>query len=217
MFFKNLFYYLYRYKILRKFIRNIVLKRDGGMTESRLIRRIYKDYHSVDIGMYSYGGCFDLKQIHSRLKIGKFCSFASNVYFFNANHPKEFVSTHPFFYNTVYKWTKNEMIDRVNQEVGNDVWIGQNAIILPSARKIGDGAIVGANSVVTRDVPDYAIVVGSPAKIIGYRFNDDDIQRLRKIKWWDWSVEKIYNNKEKFYDQKIFFEEFITVSKDSSI
>ena len=78
--------------------------------------------------------------------------------------------------------------------IGNDVWIGQSTIIL-SGVTIGDGAIIGANSLVTKDVKPYAVVGGNPAKLIKYRFDEDTIDKLLKIKWWDWSIDKIIHNR----------------------
>lgn len=77
--------------------------------------------------------------------------------------------------------------------IGNDVWIGYDALIMPGV-KVGNGAIIAARSVVTGDVPDYAIVGGNPARVIRYRFDDDTITRLGALAWWDWPVEQISRN-----------------------
>jgi len=82
--------------------------------------------------------------------------------------------------------------------VGNDVWIGINSIILPDI-KIGDGVTIAAGSVVTKDVPEYAIVAGNPAKIIRMKHSREVIDKLKQISWWNWSVEKIKNNRSDFY------------------
>lgn len=79
---------------------------------------------------------------------------------------------------------KQDYIDQeLRVEIGNDVWIGDNVVILKG--KIGDGAVIGAGAVVTRDVPPYAIVAGNPARVIKYRFDDETIRKLLKEKWWD--------------------------------
>jgi acetyltransferase-like isoleucine patch superfamily enzyme len=83
------------------------------------------------------------------------------------------------------------MIPAKKLEIGNDVWIGQSAIILRQVSKIGDGAVIGAGAVVTKDVPDYAIVAGSPAKVIRYRFSQENIQKLKKEQWWNKSIEEL--------------------------
>ena len=91
--------------------------------------------------------------------------------------------------------------------IGNDVWIGWHAIITPGV-SIGDGAIIAAGAVVTHDVPPYAIVGGIPAKVIRKRFSDDMIEKLLKIKWWDWSDEKIMENYAYFYQPEKFVAKF---------
>ena len=75
--------------------------------------------------------------------------------------------------------------------IGNDVWVGQYAIILPSCKNIGDGAVIGAGAIVTKDVPPYAIVAGNPAKVLRYRFDEATIRKLEEICWWDWSLDEI--------------------------
>lgn len=135
-----------------------------------------------------------------RLVIGKFCSIACGAKFlFNsANHALGSLSTYPFpiFFE---EWgLPVEDIPRAWDNkgdivVGNDVWIGYEAVILAGVT-IGDGAVVGARAVVTRDVPPYAIVGGVPAKPIRKRFSDGVIDRLLELKWWDWPVERIAAN-----------------------
>lgn len=137
-----------------------------------------------------------------RLAIGKFCSIACGAKFlFNsANHALGSLSTYPFpiFFE---EWDLPvEDIPRAWDNhgdivVGNDVWIGYEAVILAGVT-IGDGAVVGARAVVTRDVPPYTIVGGVPAKPIRKRFSDGVIQRLLELKWWDWPEERIAANLE---------------------
>lgn len=125
-----------------------------------------------------------------KLIIGKFCSIAKGIEFVmnGANHVMKGISTYPF--NIIGgDWAKNipSMTDlplKGDTVVGNDVWFGQNVTVMPGI-KIGDGAIIGANSVVTKDVPAYAIVGGNPIQIIRYRYNDETIALLEKLAWWD--------------------------------
>jgi virginiamycin A acetyltransferase len=137
---------------------------------------------------------------HDKLIIGKFCSIACGAKFiFNsANHSMKSLSTYPFplFFeewglnkaNVAEAWdNKGDIV------VGNDVWIGYEAVIL-SGVKIGDGAIIGARAVVTKDVPPYTIVGGVPAKPIRKRFSDETITELLKLQWWNWSAERIKQN-----------------------
>ena len=130
-----------------------------------------------------------------KLIIGKFCQIASGVEFVmnDANHQMNAVSTFPFY--TLEGWNMgtpaiSDMPFKGNTEIGNDVWIGQNTVILPGTH-IGDGAIIGLNSVVGGNVFPYTIVAGNPAKQIRKRFDDELIELMLKFKWWDKSIDKI--------------------------
>ena len=122
--------------------------------------------------------------------IGKFCSIAQGVSIGLGKHPiNDFVSTHPSFYSIHkqcgFSFSDVQYFDEMGiVTIGNDVWIGANSIILDDV-VIGNGAVIAANSVVTNDVPAYAIVGGTPAKIIKYRFSEEDIVFLEDLKWWD--------------------------------
>lgn len=134
--------------------------------------------------------------IGDKLIIGKFCAIAKDVTFImnGANHKSTGFSTYPFF---IFGngWEKSapqpgDLPFKGNTEIGNDVWIGYNATIMPGV-KIGSGAIIASKSVVTNDVPAYAVVGGNPAKIIKQRFDVKTINALLSIAWWDWSNDKI--------------------------
>lgn len=139
--------------------------------------------------------------IGDKLIIGKFCAIAKGVEFImnGANHRMASATTYPFniFGNGWEKATPalSDLPLKWDTVVGNDVWIGQNVTVLPGVH-IGDGAIVGANSVVSKDVPPYHIVGGNPAKIIRKRFDDETVSFLLQLKWWDWNAEKIFSNLE---------------------
>ena len=134
------------------------------------------------------------------LRIGKFCSIACGAKFLfaSANHTQTSVSTYPFpiFFeewdldigDVTSAWDhKGDIV------IGNDVWIGYEAVVMAGVT-IGDGAIIGARAVVTKDVPPYTIVGGVPAREIRRRFSDDVIARLQELKWWDWPAEQIQRN-----------------------
>ena len=130
-----------------------------------------------------------------KLIIGKFCQIAAGVEFVmnGANHQMNAVSTFPFY--TLEGWdmkppAASDMPLKGDTIIGNDVWVGQNAVILPGVH-IGDGAIIGANSIVGSDVSPYTIVAGNPATEIRKRFDDELIQLMLDFKWWDKSVEEI--------------------------
>ena len=161
---------------------------------------IYNDFSNDPTGFEENNVLYHYPINHDKLIIGKFCSIACGAKFlFNsANHTLASLSTYPFplFFeewgldkkNVAKSWdNKGDII------IGNDVWIGFEAVILAGVT-IGDGAIIGTRAVVTKDVPPYTIVGGIPAKPIKKRFDEDVISDLLRVKWWDWSNEKIARN-----------------------
>ncbi len=133
--------------------------------------------------------------IGDKLIIGKFCQIAAGVEFMmnGANHQRNAVTTFPFY--TLEGWDQappkpEDMGLKGDTIIGNDVWIGQNATFLPGV-KVGDGAIIGADSVVRRDIEPYTVVLGNPAEFQQKRFDDELIELLEKLKWWDKSIEEI--------------------------
>lgn len=166
------------------------------------IRRIFKQkkpslqerYPQYTIGRHSYG---DLKVRQwgegAELQIGAFCSFASGVkIFLGGEHRVDWVTTFPF--PALWKCDEARVAGHPHSKgdviIGNDVWAGTEAVIL-SGVHVGDGAVIGARAVVTRDIPPYAIVAGNPARIIRMRFEPSQIARLLAVRWWTWDDEKI--------------------------
>jgi chloramphenicol O-acetyltransferase type B len=162
------------------------------------IKDAFKDRSTYQIGEYSYA--FGMPVVRdwnqgTKLVIGKFCSVSPNVQILlGGNHRSDWVTTYPFpnfFAEAIHLgsagFSKGDVV------IGNDVWIGLGAIIL-SGVTIGDGAILAAHAVVTRDVAPYSIVAGNPSRQIKKRFPDKQIARLLEIRWWDWPFEKIREN-----------------------
>lgn len=154
-------------------------------------------------GVGTYGlpaiNCYDKL---SRLSVGSYCSIASEVsLLLGANHKSGLVTTYPI--DRIDK-TKNtaDASDLGNIVIGNDVWVGYRATIIGEVN-IGDGAIIGAGALVVDNVPPYAVVGGVPAKIIKYRFEKDMIEKLLKIKWWDWEESKVKDNFNDIYTDDI--------------
>ena len=157
----------------------------------------------VKMGRYSYMG---KNNSIANTSIGSFCSIASYCAIGGGAHPLDMVSTSPVFYSgkNIFGQNYGEIKTEINKPVaiGNDVWIGE-AVFINDGITVGNGAIIGAHSVVTHDVPAYAVVAGTPARVIRYRFSDEAIERLVQIKWWDWPEEKLkeYGNKFASVDQ----------------
>lgn len=143
--------------------------------------------YNVTLGNYTYVGGYSRVQ---NAEIGRFCSIAPHVTIGVGRHPLYLRSTHPGFYATNQRFYgikpeyDNPYPEYAKIEIGNDVWIGIHAIILDGV-KIGDGAVIGAGSVVTKDVPPYAVVGGVPAKLIKYRFDEERRKELLNSSWWN--------------------------------
>jgi acetyltransferase-like isoleucine patch superfamily enzyme len=159
----------------------------------------------LEIGDFTYTGrirVINYEKTAPVTKIGKFCSIANDcVFTVVQDHPYEFVTTFPLYLmlgedeikaQESFLDSKASKVDP-SIEIGNDVWMGRGAQILSGVR-IGDGAIIGANSVVAKNIPPYAIAVGNPVRIIRYRFTENEINQLLHIEWWNWPLEKIKEN-----------------------
>jgi len=155
------------------------------------IRDLFARYHGVQIGLYTYGGCFEVGAVDPYTTIGRYCSIAKGFRVCNRDHPLVCKSMHPFFFNSRYGFVGEDAVSYTPLEIGNDVWIGHNVIILPKVRRIGDGAVLGAGAVVAHDVPAYAVVAGNPAKILRYRFDSDIIAALLRERWWERDVSEL--------------------------
>lgn len=210
-------------KAIWRFVHRIKLKKQNvriALTARFNNKNTFGGYNMIEkrasvsgskIGRYTYidRDCFLCDSI-----IGSFCSIAHNVRIEKWAHPsKGFISSSPVFYSTdnccgksfVNKNLFNEekTIDGYDCKIGNDVWIGSDVIIIGGV-SIGNGAIIGAGAVVTKDVPPYSIVGGIPAKVIRYRYTEEEIKKLEAIKWWDKSEKWLEENALLFSNEKEF-------------
>lgn len=133
--------------------------------------------------------------------IGNYCSIARNVSIQEYNHKLENVSNYHVSQNIFGQGLDRDLSSNGPIKIGHDVWIGAGAILL-SGVTIGNGAVIGANAVVTKDIPAFAIAAGNPAKVIRYRFDREKIAELEKLKWWFWTREKVSNSEDFFFDLK---------------
>ena len=168
------------------------------------------------MGDYSYTGPFDMI-FNSR--IGKFTSISYGVTIGPPEHNYKRLTMHPFIHNAKYNILRGEdgnsflPNDKLAKplSIGNDVWIGANVTILRGVQ-IGDGAVIGANSLVNKDIPPYAIAVGNPAKVIKFRFDETIVSKLLGLKWWEWSIEKINKNRELF-KKELIYEDLLNINE----
>ena len=177
-------------------------------------KSFFEGYNKIGKGSEFVGQMGHCSYIGSGCKItasiGRYCSISSNVKTIAGTHPsRDWVSTSPVFYSTAVQCGKTYVKEQCFEEntsrvsIGNDVWIGSNVLLIGGI-EIGDGAIVAAGAVVTKNVPSYSVVAGVPAKVIRYRFSSAQIDKLLKIKWWnrdeEWIIQhtKIFANIDKF-------------------
>lgn len=161
----------------------------------------------VIIGRYTslWGPNLNILSTHDfPISMGNFCSIARNVSIQTFNHNHKKVTTYFMGKNFFKENWEDERVSKGGIVIGNDVWVGAHTVILGGVN-IADGAVIAANSVVTKDVLPYAIVAGSPAKVIGYRFESDIIDKLLQLQWWHWSEEVINSNKS-FFENELTLE-----------
>jgi acetyltransferase-like isoleucine patch superfamily enzyme len=171
--------------MIRVMVRSILERIEGGELYSLTLRDIMRKYYGVEIGLYTMGAPFVPRAFPSGAKVGRFCSINWTARAFNVDHPMNLKSSHALFFNPGLGLVAHDPRPHPPLTIGNDVMIGHNAIILPSVRTIGDGAWIGAGTMVHQNVPPYAIVHGYPGRVVRYRFEEETIADLLASRWWD--------------------------------
>ena len=189
---------LLKYLLYSKVSNLAIVNKNSILTKKTKINR---NAHIIDssIGEYSYVGINSWVCVAD---IGKYCSIASNVNIGLGDHTIDYLSTSPIFTEkhngTGSSWINETIAPPFKRTIiGNDVWIGFGALVKGGV-KIGDGAIIGAGSIVTKDIPPFAIAVGCPAKVIKYRFSEETIKNILKDPWWNKSENELKANIHKF-------------------
>jgi acetyltransferase-like isoleucine patch superfamily enzyme len=178
------------YSLMARRLMAAIMGRLRGQTYRTLLAPRFPQYA---IGRGSYGGLNVVSFGEgATLKMGAFCSIAAGVQvFLGGEHRVDWVTTYPFSaLRRPHAWISGHPKTRGDVVIGNDVWVGREALIL-SGVTIGDGAVIGARAVVARDVAPYAIVAGNPANFVRSRFSPEVVDRLLAIRWWDLPESKL--------------------------
>ena len=186
-------------RLLRSRAIRLICKLEGGQMWSQSFRNLLMKHYRVEVGIHSYGTCLWPGHLPAETRVGNYCSLADGLYALRRNHSVDRISQHPFFYNAMLGLVEPGLVHELADNpltIGHDVWIGLNVIITPSCRTIGNSAIVAAGSVVTTDVPPFAIVGGVPAKLIRWRFPEPIREALTRSQWWlkpVWELTEYFN------------------------
>ena len=169
--------------VVRRLLIRVLCAREGGAMRSATVRRLMEEVHGVTIGAHSYG-CLDPVRFPPGTRIGRYVSIGPGVWAFRRNHPSDRLSMHPYFYHPSFGAEPNADVPTEPLTIEAGSWLGAGVVILPGCRRIGRGAVVAAGAVLTRDVPDYAIIGGNPARLIRYRFSEASIAAAEATAWW---------------------------------
>jgi|SRR5688572_23014268 len=184
---------------IRSLLRKIVLKAEGGPMYSRTAREIFARFHGIEVGMYTIGPCeADPYRFPSGTRIGRYSSIywtariVADIEAYGASATNGFPSHSALTGKAVGTAVPTGIV------IGHDVFVGHNAIIFTSAGQIGDGAFIGAGTVVQNPVPPFAVVMGNPARVVRYRFSEPKIKEISELGWWLKSLEELSIERSEF-------------------
>ena len=190
----GLIVYLYRIRRLRRLSLALCRRLEGEDIYSQSLRRIFRDVYGVTVGPYSYGGVLRPGVLPPGSVVGNYCSVGQRLIVRRRDHPIDEPILHPFLYNSELGFLTRDTLpkDRDNPlTIGHDVWIGDRVTILSGCKSIGNGAVIAAGAVVTRDIEPYSVVAGVPAKQIKLRLTAQQRQELEASKWWEQSLPEL--------------------------
>ena len=168
----------------RTTIDRLLVKISRNPGQSQFLRRRFDKLYGIRVGMHTIGA-FDRWRLSKGTRFGRYCSIANTARIIDANHPTDSLSTHPVFYLKDWGLVSGDQVHADPTVVEDDVWMGHFSILTPGCKKVGRGAVIGAGAVVMRDVPPYAVMVGSPAQIARFRFSPELIEALEATRWWE--------------------------------
>jgi hypothetical protein len=172
-------------------LRRLVMRLEGGPVYSVSVREILKRYHGITVGMYTIGPCeAGPDNFAPGTVIGRYCSIYYTARVLEEDGPAGVVRWGPAWCPGAPRAAPLNL-RKEGTVVGHDVYIGHNAVLLPSVSRVGHGAIVGAGSVVREDVPPYAVVTGNPARVVRYRFRPATVEKLLSEQWWLKSIDEL--------------------------
>ncbi|MBC2662438.1 CatB-related O-acetyltransferase [Novosphingobium flavum] len=182
---------VYRDYRLDRLFEALIARWEGGPYQSGTWRELLSQRYGVRIGAYSYGPILDRTCLTRGSSVGNWCSVGRGLIVRRRNHPLDRVTQHPLFYNAKLGNVPADTIP-ANEDnpltIGHDVWIGDRVTILSACRSIGNGAVISAGAVVTKDVPPYAIVVGVPGRVLRPRYPEPVQNALEQSRWWEFDL-----------------------------
>ncbi len=181
-----------RNRTCRWLLRSLVLRLEGNAVYSLTIRDIFRRFHGVDVGLYSIGPCeVEPGNLAPGTTVGRYSSVYYTVRTVVQDEPSSTRVPNGLFSDSALGNVPAGSLPQTKLTIGNDVFIGHNVIILPSVEQIGDGAVIGAGSVLHSNIPPYAVVTGNPARVVRFRFSEAKIKELLESKWWTKSIDEL--------------------------